>query len=160
MAFTKKEIKERSWAKKKESALMIDCGCGCGKKLLNMDDYGRPRHYITGHNNRKYTDKNGHKKAWVSKNRDSVNRARTLRSQRLKIKLITDYTDGKCGKCGLVYDSKNGAVFNFHHRDPSQKELGIGSGLINSAWADIVAEVGKCDLVCSNCHLIIHRGEY
>jgi hypothetical protein len=160
VAFIRKEIKQRNWDKKKESACMVDCGCGCGEQILNMDDYGRPRRYISGHNNRIYTDKNGHKKAWVARNRKSVNKARTARSQRLKIKLISNHTTGQCLRCGLLYDGLNGAVFSFHHRDPEQKEIGVGSGLMTYAWDAVVAEITKCDLVCSNCHLIIHRGEY
>ena len=69
MGFTKKEIKERSWVKKKAAASMIDCKCGCGEQLLEVDDFGRKRSYISGHNGRKYDrdDKWVHKKAWVHK---------------------------------------------------------------------------------------------
>ena len=160
MAFTKKEIKERSWAKKKESAIEVQCACGCGQLMLNVDDYGRSRKFITGHNGKKYPDGYNIKTAWVKRNRKSVNEAKSERGRRLKLKLISEYTDSMCTKCGLEYNATNGAVFQFHHRDPSTKELGIGSSLLNDAWKKIVAEVGKCDLVCANCHLIIHHGEY
>jgi hypothetical protein len=31
---------------------IIECACGCGKMLENVDNHGRTRRYITGHNNR------------------------------------------------------------------------------------------------------------
>lgn len=31
------------------SGPMISCACGCGKRLLQHDRYGRPRRYINGH---------------------------------------------------------------------------------------------------------------
>ncbi len=31
---------------------IIECACGCGKMLENLDNHGRSRRYITGHNNR------------------------------------------------------------------------------------------------------------
>ena len=32
---------------------MIECACGCGKRLRKYDGEGRPRRYINGHNSRK-----------------------------------------------------------------------------------------------------------
>jgi hypothetical protein len=31
---------------------LIDCACGCGTKIYDINSYGRPRRYIHGHNNR------------------------------------------------------------------------------------------------------------
>ena len=83
-----------------------------------------------------------------------------LRSRRLKVKLLTEYTEGTCVKCGLTYNGKNGAIFQFHHRDPEEKELAVGSALLSFAWASILEEIKKCDLMCGHCHTILHLGEY
>lgn len=63
------------------------------------------------------------------------------------------YKGGKCEKCGY---NKCAAALDFHHRDPTQKELNIGGKAQTWAWARIKAELDKCDLLCSNCHREVH----
>jgi hypothetical protein len=61
-------------------------------------------------------------------------------------------TQSKC-KCG----AKHPAVLDFHHQDPSQKEVGIHE-MIQDKWsiARIGKELAKCVIMCSNCHRILH----
>lgn len=62
---------------------------------------------------------------------------------------------GCCEICG--YD-KCIAALEFHHSDPSEKELELSASL-NFSEKDIknlISEVDKCILVCSNCHREIH----
>jgi len=72
------------------------------------------------------------------------------RQRRLKIAAVK-YLGGKCLDCGY---SGNPAAFDFHHRDPNQKETGFGSSV--SSIEKIKPELDKCDLLCSNCHRIRH----
>lgn len=60
-----------------------------------------------------------------------------------------------CSGCG-----RNGhqAVFEFHHRDPAEKEFGITSDGIPRRWEKIVAELAKCVMLCANCHREVHAG--
>lgn len=61
---------------------------------------------------------------------------------------------GKCNKC--QYDLCTEAL-DFHHKDPSQKEFGIGKIMAHpTKWATIVAEVKKCVLLCNRCHRELH----
>jgi endogenous inhibitor of DNA gyrase (YacG/DUF329 family) len=71
---------------------------------------------------------------------------------RTKFKAM-DYKGGKCIKCG--YD-KYSEVLEFHHRDPSQKEFGIGHKGITRSWENLKKELDKCDLYCANCHRELH----
>lgn len=64
-----------------------------------------------------------------------------------KIKAI-EYKGGKCLKCGY---NTCPAALEFHHRDPSQKEF-VWSTMRNKKWKDVLKELDKCDLLCSNCH--------
>lgn len=160
MSGNTKACKERSWAKKKANASMIPCGCGCGEQLLEVDDYGRKRTYISGHNGRKYEDPSEYRKAWVRRNRGKVNVARTARNRKFKVVLLTEFTNGTCIECGLKYNGKNGAVFQFHHRDPSEKETSISYGMANASKAKVLEEIKKCDLMCGHCHTILHQGEF
>lgn len=53
---------------------------------------------------------------------------------------------------------KDPVVLDFHHRDPHAKEFSIGSR-VNTNYNRLVAEVEKCDILCSNCHRRIHHAE-
>jgi len=71
--------------------------------------------------------------------------------QRLKEKAI-EYKGGKCIICGY---NKSNRSLDFHHRDPNEKEFGIGHSKILS-WDRVRNELDKCDLLCKNCHGEIH----
>jgi len=60
---------------------------------------------------------------------------------------------GSCGMCG--YDRCETAL-EFHHLDPSKKELLVTSKCM--AWARVVDEARKCVMLCSNCHREVHAG--
>lgn len=53
-----------------------------------------------------------------------------------------------CADCGIKYPPY---VMQFDHVR-GRKLLTIGRKIINVAWAKIVREIKKCDVVCSNCH--------
>lgn len=58
-----------------------------------------------------------------------------------------------CTRCGEDHP----ATLDFHHRDASEKEIGIAQ-LVNMGWsvARIDAEIAKCDVLCANCHRKLH----
>ena len=64
---------------------------------------------------------------------------------------------GKCSKCD--YNRCIGAL-EFHHLDPSQKEITLNEALSNHwAWERIVEELSKCIVLYSNCHKEKHYTE-
>jgi nucleoside 2-deoxyribosyltransferase len=54
-----------------------------------------------------------------------------------------------CKICGY---NKCGAALEFHHRDPELKTAQIGRYLWVIHTPEALAEIAKCDLLCSNCH--------
>ena len=72
------------------------------------------------------------------------------RRRRIKAELI-EARGGRCETCG--YDAAIAAL-EFHHRDPTTKEFGIGD--FNGSRRRLLAEVDKCDLLCANCHRLRH----
>ena len=86
------------------------------------------------------------------KARLSTARARKVYTQK---KRYVKYLGGECLHCGLVANPCNLPVFDFHHRDPSQKDFGIGDH-VTSDWQKLRSELDKCDLLCANCHRLIH----
>ncbi len=75
-------------------------------------------------------------------------RQRTAKRER-KLQLVA-LKGGHCVDCGFA---GHVAALEFDHRDPSTKVTEITT-LLGHKWETIMAEVEKCDLVCSNCHRI------
>lgn len=62
--------------------------------------------------------------------------------------------NNKCKFC----PEDNGICLIFHHKDGSDKKDNI-SRLYKYGIKAVKAEIEKCDLVCHNCHSIIHNSE-
>ncbi len=73
--------------------------------------------------------------------------------RRVKLKGI-QLMGGKCQGCGLV---DHPCVYDFHHKNPSQKDFAISSSGNCRSWDRIKAELKKCILLCSNCHRKEHH---
>lgn len=73
------------------------------------------------------------------------------RNRLLKLEAI-EYKGGICFRCGFTghYSS-----FDFHHRDPYKKEFNWGKAR-KTTFSKIKVELDKCDLLCSNCHSVVH----
>ena len=85
----------------------------------------------------------------------------TMRSL-MKDRLLELAGGTKCSQCG--YRGENTASLEFHHRDRSVKKFTIGTicravckdGKFLLPMDDVVDEVKKCDVLCSNCHTARH----
>lgn len=86
--------------------------------------------------------------------------ADSLRLKKRKLKhLLIQHKGGKCQKCG--YDKCEGAL-HFHHRNPEEKEFGLGGINLNDSdfsLSNLLTEIDKCDLLCANCHAEVHYKE-
>lgn len=60
---------------------------------------------------------------------------------------------GKCVRCG--YDKCISAL-EFHHTDPTKKEFTISND--HFKLREVIEEIKKCILICSNCHKEYHAG--
>lgn len=74
-----------------------------------------------------------------------------LRRERLR--RLVELLGGRCQRCNGQYPH---AVYDFHHRDPTEKKFSIGQAITDLSWDEVVAEAKKCDLLCANCHRIEH----
>ena len=77
------------------------------------------------------------------------------RKREIKDKAV-QYLGGKCLDCGV---EGNPWIFDFHHRDPEEKEFHWGNHR-TSNWENLKVELDKCDLLCSNCHRTRHHKEW
>lgn len=121
-----------------------------GKKTVYrvLHKYGIPLQ-ITKHNNCLICGKE------IKKGRRRCDTCNTkIRRYRAK-KAAVEYLGGKCIKCGW---SGNLAVFDFHHREQKNKDFNPSANqLANRPWDEVKKELGKCDLLCSNCHRLEHN---
>ena len=74
------------------------------------------------------------------------------RRKNYKLKYI-EYLGGKCKSCGY---NKCAAALEFHHRDPSQKDISVAF-LRDHSWEKAKKELEKCVLLCANCHREEHE---
>ena len=62
---------------------------------------------------------------------------------------------GKCSICGY---NKNLAALAFHHTDPNGKDFKLDMrSMSNRNLERVLSELGKCILVCHNCHSELHH---
>jgi hypothetical protein len=97
-------------------------------------------------------------RAWYHRTKHKVDRAKRKRARQAQRKKIGDwYAELKhtlvCNRCG----ENHPACLQFHHSDPTTKELSIGDA-IRRAWNRdrIVREIAKCEVLCANCHAKHH----
>ena len=63
------------------------------------------------------------------------------------------YMGGCCAHCG--YDKYYGAL-EFHHKDPTQKDVNWNKLRLRS-WDRVLVELDRCEMLCSNCHREEHH---
>jgi len=85
----------------------------------------------------------------VVQDRDEHNRRVLERKQQFKAECLV-YKGGACAHCGLVDTCPD--VYDFHHNDPSAKEIQLSSRALVRFTEEVRAELDKCELLCSNCH--------
>lgn len=94
------------------------------------------------------------------KNRKSGHRGSICNSCQVKKKRkqmkqrAVEYKGGSCKICGY---NKCFRALEFHHLDPSKKEIKISDNTLRS-WEVVKAELDKCVLLCACCHVEVHDG--
>jgi len=105
---------------------------------------------------RKLYDKEYHKTyspIWYKENKKEHYQKRVERKTKLKQWLYEYKKHLKCSKCG--YNS-HGAALEFHHPN-NDKDTHIGQMICNvTSQEKILKEIEKCEVLCSNCHQILH----
>src|SRR5512138_792082 len=77
-----------------------------------------------------------------------------VRRRRKKIRrMAIDMAGAKCQSCG--YDRCLEAL-EFHHLDDKEKDFSISNRGYTRSWARVKSEIGKCVLLCANCHRELH----
>ena len=71
-------------------------------------------------------------------------------------KWLSDYKRNVgCTRCGI----RDPRVLDFHHRDKKDKMFCIGGLRREVGFQKLLDEIKKCEVVCANCHRILHAEE-
>lgn len=105
--------------------------------------------YGIEHNSRK-------KRTGPKFNRNAYTATKITESRRKRKLEALEYRGGmKCSRCG--FSEPIPACYAFHHRDPKEKDPNWNKMKTNN-WGleKIKTELDKCDVLCHNCHSIVH----
>lgn len=97
---------------------------------------------------REYYDKVKHNAKWIRDRNERVKKDGVAK----KLRAI-EHMGGVCQDCKGSFPPP---VFDFHHLDPSEKELNLGDIMRRKDFSTIEKELSKCVLLCANCHRIRH----
>lgn len=76
--------------------------------------------------------------------------AKEARHRALRKVAVDALKSAPCMDCGIAYPPY---VMDFDHRPGEVKMFHVGKMRVNGTrWEKVLAEIAKCDLVCSNCH--------
>ncbi|MFH1522962.1 MAG: hypothetical protein ABIE43_04075 [Patescibacteria group bacterium] len=64
----------------------------------------------------------------------------------------------KGSNCEIYGYNKCKKALEFHHFNESMKEFGISAKGYTRSWEAVRNELGKCALLCANCHREVHEG--
>ncbi len=100
----------------------------------------------------------------IKRRRDTYQRERDDRMNEIAKEKMRDikqrainYKGGKCEICGGEFHA---ACFDFHHKNPNEKDKSIAAMITpNVDWELLKDELDKCVLLCSNCHRVLHYGQ-
>ncbi len=85
---------------------------------------------------------------WYAKNK--ADHISNVRKRDKKIKAwLKEYKESlRCENCG----ENHPACLEFHHTNPSEKKFSIGRIKDYLSWKMLKEEIGKCRVLCANCH--------
>ena len=83
-----------------------------------------------------------------TKKKSRINHRKEVRAYIRRLK-----SRSECKKCHTKHD------LTFHHRDPKDKLFCIGSEAGDRTLIEVINEIAKCDIYCSDCHAELHRGD-
>lgn len=84
---------------------------------------------------------------------EARNAARKRKRRELTLWLREYRAEVGCAHC----DEHRAACLDFHHLDPEQKLMGV-IRMVQYGYSkeSILREIEKCEVVCANCHRILH----
>lgn len=96
-----------------------------------------------------------YKAEWHQKNKERRNKKQAEERKQRRV-VFNEYKKTlKCKECGFSHP----AALDFHHRNPDEKEYTISQMIVDKPFEYLLEEIEKCDVLCANCHRILHYEE-
>lgn len=105
--------------------------------------------------NPEYREKNRlYQNEWYHNNKASALETRRRRYQKLRDQVRVYKSERGCSQCG----EKHPACLEFHHPDPSIKEMNPQEMVVKKGWSfeKLKAELEQLTVLCANCHRKLH----
>ena len=90
-------------------------------------------------------------KKWRDKNKEKIAAYSKKWLEKYKEEILSLKIGKSCSQCGY---KEHQEILQFHHKNPMEKEIGIGKSHHN--LERIKREINKCILLCPNCHMWEH----
>ncbi len=95
---------------------------------------------------------------WYQLNKDRILQRRKQHNEELK-NWLREY---KSSLCCIICGENHPACLQFHHRNKENKSFSIGTRI--GRWRYITQkkleeEISKCEVLCGNCHALLHWRE-
>lgn len=74
-------------------------------------------------------------------------------------KKLLDWLSTYKKSCKCSCGQSHPATLDFHHRDKKSKDKSIADLVQHCGLARLKKEIAKCDVLCANCHRILHYEE-
>lgn len=102
---------------------------------------------------RNQEDNRCYQRKWYARNK-KLHMSRVAAGKRAMADRFQEYkTTQSCETCG----ENRPATLVFHHRDPTEKDDLISKmAWRGCGWRKILDEIAKCDVLCANCHRMLH----
>ena len=94
-------------------------------------------------------------KEYRKKNRLIITQKQKIKRQQ-RVEQAIELLGGCCAHCGGIYPPY---VYDFHHKNPEEKEFTISEQMLVSTER-FQKEISKCILLCANCHRKEHNKDY
>lgn len=128
--------------------------CGEEKPLT---DFYRNKSRSDGRNAQCKVCHNEYRKKHYAKNRAEYLESARARKRRLHQMVSAYKSERGCSRCGY---NEHPVALDLHHVDAEDKEYNVGQMVFQGmAEETILEEMAKCEVVCSNCHRILHATE-
>lgn len=100
------------------------------------------------------------RKKWYDSNKESEQDKAKIRQKKRREDFNKWYYEYKstlsCVQCGFSHP----AAIDFHHRDRNDKEFNPSQMRDYTNKERFLKEIEKCDVLCANCHRILHYNEW
>lgn len=131
---------------------MKQCNRKKCKELKPLSEFNKDKNRKDGYSNRcRECTKLLQRKNYYE-NKDVYYKRKLERIYKRRVFIIKDKLKKGCKECGV----KHPAILEYHHKDPSKKNMEIAVNYKFTSMYNLLKEIAKCDVLCSNCHRTLH----